>query len=306
MRRNAMFLALAVLGALVATSANAGVMTYTQGSTNDVFLKDDYPQTGDRFASSVNGVGAKGSFSAWAKADYGTMKVFAAGAATENTHAASVASATINDSITFNNAALQGKKGQFSVSFYSDSILSADNYTPWGAFGSAANFNLDVMMMTSYAGIDSSRLLVRKSLVVDDNPDQTSTSSRLWDQDVHGITDTAVTGNYFTLTQEFVWGTPVHFQMSMWVDGFFGNYPYHPYTEVRGSYRADGGNSTYWGGITSVVTDGVEVRDYALLAASGTNYAQSFVPVAEVPEPGTFGILGIGMAALVIGRRRPA
>lgn len=303
MKRTIFAAAVGVMAWMAGSAGHASVMTYTSGSTHDTSQTDQYPQTGDRHESSVSGAGAKGSFSAWARADYGTLKVFASGAASENSHAAAFASASVGDTITFNNAALDGKKGQFTVSFYADSILGGENYTPWGPFGSSANFNLDVMMGTSYLGIESSRLLVRQSLVVDDDPGWTSSSSRLWDQDVHGITDTEVTGKFFSLTQEFVWGVPVYYQMNMWVDGFFGNYPYHPYTDVRGSFSADGGNSTYWNGITSIITDGIEISDYSLVSASGTDYSQSFLPVPEVPEPAAFGMLGAGLAFLVLRQR---
>ncbi|MDR7271051.1 hypothetical protein J2X20_003709 [Pelomonas saccharophila] len=63
------------------------------------------------------------------------------------------------------------------------------------------------------------------------------------------------------------------------------------------------GHTLYWGGISSLTVDGVELNGYALTSASGADYRFSTAPV---PEPSAFALLlaGLGAIAWRKGRSR--
>jgi hypothetical protein len=63
-------------------------------------------------------------------------------------------------------------------------------------------------------------------------------------------------------------------------------------------------NSLYWAGISSItLLDGTALSGVSATGASGTNWLNSFVPVA-VPVPATFLLFGLGLAGLGFARRR--
>jgi hypothetical protein len=59
-------------------------------------------------------------------------------------------------------------------------------------------------------------------------------------------------------------------------------------------------DSLYWTGISSFKVGGVEHDDFTVTSASGTNWANSFVPVASggVPEPATWAMMLLGFGGL--------
>ncbi|MGM9482451.1 PEP-CTERM sorting domain-containing protein [Roseateles sp. NT4] len=61
------------------------------------------------------------------------------------------------------------------------------------------------------------------------------------------------------------------------------------------------GHTLYWGGITILTVDGVELSGYALTSASGADYRFSTSPV---PEPGTVALMLVGLGAISWRKRR--
>jgi hypothetical protein len=282
---------------VISCTAQAGVMTFTSGGSSSASARDDYPQTGDRYHSSVSYIGATDSFYAEASASYGTMKVYASGAANGKAATSAFAEAVITDTITLNNDALTGQRGFLTLSFYSDSILSAGDFSPYWPGGTSASYSLDII-------IGSSRLILSRQEIVDDDPTWSRSTSRMWFNDATGTGDTEIAGKYFTLTQEFIWGSPLGYWMGTNVGGYHSGYPYGEGEGLFGNFVADSSHSTYWDGIKSVTTNGVNIANYTITSGSGTDYSHSFVPTADVPEPGTLSLIVISLASLAGLTRR--
>ena len=73
------------------------------------------------------------------------------------------------------------------------------------------------------------------------------------------------------------------------------------------SYRPDQTNYGYGGAeiqsMRVIDANGAEVHGYRYRSATGLAYDQ-FVRGAQVPEPGTFALMGFGAMSLVVWRRR--
>jgi PEP-CTERM motif len=75
-----------------------------------------------------------------------------------------------------------------------------------------------------------------------------------------------------------------------------------------GSAVADLADTLEWGGISKVTVGGVALTDYSVTSASGTNWADSFLPGPGVPEPATWAMMLVGFGGLggLLRRRRSA
>jgi hypothetical protein len=79
-------------------------------------------------------------------------------------------------------------------------------------------------------------------------------------------------------------------------------------SSIGGTLGCDAGNSSYWGGVTSVTNaSGGALSGWTLTSLSGVDYSASMAPgVAGVPEPTTWAmmIIGFGSAGSIVRRRR--
>jgi hypothetical protein len=105
----------------------------------------------------------------------------------------------------------------------------------------------------------------------------------------------------YSATVSFQYGVPAPIEVEL--QGSAGAY----YSETdAGAAQFDLSHSLYWGGLTNLTAGGVPVGAFTVTSASGTNYANSFVPTAA-PEPGTAGLFaGALLVGLVLARRRAA
>lgn len=77
--------------------------------------------------------------------------------------------------------------------------------------------------------------------------------------------------------------------------------------DITASGLCNFAGSGYWAGISSVTDSlGNPVTDWSITSASGTNYAQSFVPetVGGVPEPATWAMMLLGFGGIGWSMRR--
>jgi hypothetical protein len=65
-----------------------------------------------------------------------------------------------------------------------------------------------------------------------------------------------------------------------------------------GSAVADLADTLEWGGISKVTVGGVAIDDFSVTSASGTNWADSFIPGPGVPEPATWAMMLVGFGGL--------
>ena len=75
---------------------------------------------------------------------------------------------------------------------------------------------------------------------------------------------------------------------------------------VSNSAFFDLGNSLYWGGFSNLQANGNAVNSFSVVSESGTNWANSFLPINPpngVPEPGNLALMLTGLAALSMRKR---
>jgi PEP-CTERM motif len=145
------------------------------------------------------------------------------------------------------------------------------------------------------------------------SPDPSSISRSMWQRDFHDNDGTDQEGRYFeepeSLTVAFVFGQPVDFQWSATVNTLAMVLPLSqsPSAGVVSGWsmsQVDRAHAFIWDGITVQDSSYQPVSGYVARNANGLDYAQSFA-VAAVPEPGTWLLMGTGVALLsLVARRR--
>ncbi len=97
----------------------------------------------------------------------------------------------------------------------------------------------------------------------------------------------------------FIFGTPFEMYIRAIATAGLSSTPF----ANPSSGQVNFSNSFYWAGIQSVTSNGNLVTGWTLVSASGTNYNQSFVPIEEVPEPGTAPLLAAVLGGVLLFRR---
>lgn len=296
---------------LYSTYSQASLFTQVVGGVGDIsFTYDDYTITNALSESSVAVNGVLASTGSVSIAQYGILKISTFGStvvpsdvwSTPVVHGS--ASAQYSDSVTLSSAELTGKKGLVTVDIYNEILI--DTHSLIGGLSPRARYGFEFGMSTAYLGIDDSRVVISANAYSNINDVVQGGYSA---EDYYGANyNLGYDVNKFSITQEFVFGTPLQFYNSMWADGVIPTNLY-PQTESEfARFLVDAGNSTYWGGIQSVKIDGVEITDYQLTSDSGTDYSRSFVPTStqpdptDVPEPATLVLISLGLLSLCTRR----
>lgn len=233
------------------------------------------------------------SGAAKALAQFGTLK--ASTTATEllypaqgaSSNGSSSAFAQVRDSLSISNPALNGKQGFVDLRIDYSWLFSNDAASSNGQFNTA-----DVTLEFGASAAYARQQYAQGALVG-------TVESVLVPIGLVGNSVTALDaelGAFFTVRMPFVFGTEyvLRQSLSLGSNASFG-----------ATASIDAFNSAYWGGM--VVRDGdLNSVAFSALSGSGTDYTKSFVPgaVAPVPEPSTWLLMAIGLAALGVHQRR--
>lgn len=231
-----------------------------------------------------------------AEASDGIVKAYAATRSFNSTIGArTYASATAIStfSATFTDPGLAGTAGRMTVSFdyFKTSNRSVSPYAP-------ADEEVTSVSTSVFESIFGAR--TARGLSYSDHSDWISEDNRgnvredLWQETVDSTgSSTRVTPGHQELTIDFVWGETIRFELGITAactSVETGEY------EGFSSCEVDAAHSGYWGGISSVTSDGVAVSDYTIRTDAGFDLRTSLVPV---PEPAAWQLLALGGALLI-------
>lgn len=229
---------------------------------------------------------ANGNAHATASATYGVLTVDSRGGAAASGSNGG-AQASFSDTLTLDNAALNGQAGRVTMAYYFDYDAAV------GATGNG--FSNGSLSFLAWAGNNYSWFLDYQR---SDQPGYLMYEYR--DPFGQGRSYGVPARNYLYVTTDFTWGQGINTRFEMQTS--IGSYvPSTGGGTASYDFTAHGG---YWAGIVSATANGKQVSDYALSSASGTDYSESFVPANDVPEPATAAIFLAGLALLGVQRAR--
>jgi hypothetical protein len=108
---------------------------------------------------------------------------------------------------------------------------------------------------------------------------------------------------YFTLPVVFGQAFTISMQVSALAAAVV--YNVGPDGHANAVSNTDLGHSLYWGGVQSVMVDGIGFADYSLIASTGQDYSKSFAPgTTAIPEPTTTALMFLGICGIALVRPR--
>lgn len=265
----------------------AGAFTAASSDWGDDSALEFGTPNGNSVQAEARSYTLEASARATAQAGFGQAKALAyggnhGGAGTSFAHAL----AGFEDSITLVNDELTGQAGEVTLRFYYHYTSAYSGVAmPDGMADGFVSFD-------ARAG-DSFARLSDAATVGSDN------ARRFLKEDASGST-TEFNGNtgVLTITTQFLWGEAFAIGLDV---GALGTTASPDATQF--SFLNNAGNSGYWDGVQSIMSNGSLVDSFRIVSESGTDYSHSFVPRGVVPEPAGYLLLLAGAAMMVSVRR---